>query len=75
MDGVNTTVRLNVASAVLQRLITFEFRLKPGIRDLLDICVGVAEGCDLLILLLRAQINRSQPSAAPTLGSRTSSSV
>jgi hypothetical protein len=30
MDGGNTTVWLFVASAVLQRLVTFEFRLNPA---------------------------------------------
>jgi hypothetical protein len=34
MDGGNTTVRLFVTSAVLQRLVTFEFRLEHRIRDL-----------------------------------------
>ncbi|MBK5533339.1 hypothetical protein JFT91_12115 [Pseudomonas sp. TH08] len=28
--------------------------------------VGAAEGCDLLILILKNKIKRSQPSAAPT---------
>jgi hypothetical protein len=28
--------------------------------------VGAAEGCDLLILLLKNNIKRSQPAAAPT---------
>jgi hypothetical protein len=28
--------------------------------------VGAAEGCDLLILIFKNQIKRSQPSAAPT---------
>jgi hypothetical protein len=28
--------------------------------------VGAAAGCDLLILLLKANVKRSQPSAAPT---------
>ncbi|MBK5352455.1 hypothetical protein JFU37_08035 [Pseudomonas sp. TH41] len=28
--------------------------------------VGAAEGCDLLILLLKTKIKRSQPAAAPT---------
>jgi hypothetical protein len=30
--------------------------------------VGAAEGCDLLIVLLKIKIKRSQPSAAPTGG-------
>jgi hypothetical protein len=28
--------------------------------------VGAAEGCDLLLLLLKIKIKRSQPAAAPT---------
>ncbi|TFB37324.1 hypothetical protein E3W21_21595 [Pseudomonas sp. F01002] len=32
MEGGNTTVRLFVTSAVLQRLVTFEFRLERRIR-------------------------------------------
>jgi len=28
--------------------------------------VGAAEGCDLLTLILKSRIKRSQPSAAPT---------
>jgi hypothetical protein len=32
------------------------------------ILVGAAEGCDLLMLILKNKINRSQPSAAPTGG-------
>ncbi|MBI6950939.1 MULTISPECIES: hypothetical protein [Pseudomonas] len=28
--------------------------------------VGAAEGCDLLILVLKSKFKRSQPSAAPT---------
>ncbi|MBP5959044.1 hypothetical protein ICA16_25545 [Pseudomonas anatoliensis] len=31
--------------------------------------VGAAEGCDLLTLLFRNKIKRSQPAAAPTMGS------
>jgi hypothetical protein len=31
--------------------------------------VGAAEGCDLLILFLKTNVKRSQPSAAPTQGS------
>ena len=50
MEGGNTTVRLNVALAVSQRPVPFEFRLKPEIRDLHTLSVGAAEGCDLLIL-------------------------
>jgi hypothetical protein len=30
--------------------------------------VGAAEGCDLLILLFKIKVKRSQPSAAPTGG-------
>ncbi|CAI8727177.1 hypothetical protein EMIT0232MI5_110263 [Pseudomonas sp. IT-232MI5] len=30
--------------------------------------VGAAEGCDLLILIFKSKIKRSQPSAAPTRG-------
>jgi hypothetical protein len=30
--------------------------------------VGAAEGCDLLMLILKNKIKRSQPSAAPTGG-------
>ncbi|WP_160165325.1 hypothetical protein [Pseudomonas sp. GM30] len=30
--------------------------------------VGAAEGCDLLMVLLKNKIKRSQPSAAPTGG-------
>ncbi|WP_218580701.1 hypothetical protein, partial [Pseudomonas sp. ANT_J28] len=33
MEGGNTTVRLFVTSAVLQRLVTFEFRLERRIRS------------------------------------------
>jgi hypothetical protein len=40
MDGGNTTVRLFVASAVSQRLVTFEFRLDRRIRRLNTISVG-----------------------------------
>jgi hypothetical protein len=49
MDGGNTTVRLFVSSAVLQRSVTIEFRLDPEIRR--PTHVGAAEGCDLLILI------------------------
>ena len=31
--------------------------------------VGAAEGCDLLLLILKIKIKRSQPAAAPTQGS------
>ncbi|CAI8894885.1 hypothetical protein EMIT0232MI5_30377 [Pseudomonas sp. IT-232MI5] len=31
-----------------------------------DFYVGAAEGCDLLILILKIKVKRSQPSAAPT---------
>ncbi|VVO91946.1 hypothetical protein PS898_02362 [Pseudomonas fluorescens] len=30
--------------------------------------VGAAEGCDLLTLILKNKVKRSQPSAAPTEG-------
>jgi hypothetical protein len=62
MKGGNTTVRLFVTSAVLQRSVTIEFRLDHRIRR--PPHVGAAEGCDLLILLIK-KIKRSQPAAAP----------
>jgi hypothetical protein len=33
---------------------------------MLAVNVGAAEGCDLLMLILKSKIKRSQPSAAPT---------
>jgi hypothetical protein len=51
MKGGNTTVRLFVTSAVLQRSVTIEFRLDHRIRR--PPHVGAAEGCDLLILLIK----------------------
>ncbi|MGE8146439.1 hypothetical protein ACQKP7_14745 [Pseudomonas frederiksbergensis] len=34
--------------------------------DVLDQIVGAAEGCDLLTLIFKIKIKRSQPSATPT---------
>jgi hypothetical protein len=48
--------------------VKLKLALSPGFssRSAAHIPVGAAEGCDLLILLLKNKIKRSQPAAAPT---------
>jgi hypothetical protein len=44
-------------------------------KPLHDVNVGAAEGCDLLILIVKDKIKRSQPLAAPTVVKRASDQV
>jgi hypothetical protein len=41
----------------------------------MHIRVGAAEGCDLLILIFKNKIKRSQPSAAPTGAGQDSAAI
>jgi hypothetical protein len=48
--------------------VKLKLAFSPGFssRSAAHIPVGAAAGCDLLILLLKNKIKRSQPAAAPT---------
>ncbi|MNS74271.1 hypothetical protein D3C72_1077420 [compost metagenome] len=58
MDGGNTTVRLNVASAVSQHLITFEFRLVRRIRLFGTIPVGAGLLANAVCLPYQCRLTR-----------------
>jgi hypothetical protein len=46
---------------------TTVFLIPMKMSALTQTLVGAAEGCDLLILLLKIKVKRSQPSAAPAV--------